>query len=303
MAKIDYEKNLVRKPVYKTGNKTVKGRQAPIATYMSNDLVPGSNLYIELGWISAIPEPNPHVGEHKHDYNQILMYIGSDPAQREDLYGEIEYYVGGQSLSFDTTSALYIPKGLRHGPIIWKRVDQPILEMTIILGADKATESWSTAKGKAQKSLPKKTDNVNYEKYLVKKPFYQPVKRTFEKVSEPVRVYVSNDLFPGINMYVDYGWIATGAELRIGEHTHHFNEIVIHAGSDAKNPEDLGAELDYYVDGKPLKIVTTSALYLPKGLKHGPLVWNRIERAPIQIPIIIGAGSFAEALPAGYQAA
>jgi hypothetical protein len=35
-------------------------------TLMSNDLVPGSNTYIEVCWIHRMPEPNPLILNHVH---------------------------------------------------------------------------------------------------------------------------------------------------------------------------------------------------------------------------------------------
>ncbi len=28
---------------------------------MSNNLIPGANMYVEAGWIVAMPDPNPHI--------------------------------------------------------------------------------------------------------------------------------------------------------------------------------------------------------------------------------------------------
>jgi hypothetical protein len=63
-----YYKNLVQKPKYeaRTEFDDVKGRQYPTMTFMSNELVPGSNVYIEMGWVYAMPDPNPHIPEHSH---------------------------------------------------------------------------------------------------------------------------------------------------------------------------------------------------------------------------------------------
>jgi hypothetical protein len=134
MTEINYEKNLVRKPVYELGG-WVKGRQAPIMTYMSNKLVPGCNIYIELGWIYDIPEPNPHILEHSHDYEEVVLNIGGDPNNPEDLGAEIEFRIDNQPLTFDTTAAAYVTKGIKHGPLTWKRLDRPHLLMPIIIGA------------------------------------------------------------------------------------------------------------------------------------------------------------------------
>ena len=137
MPKIDYEQYLVRKPVYEVGVQAVghhKGHQVPSMTYMSNALVPGSNTYVEISWIYDVPTPNPYVHEHAHNYNEIVLHVGSDPDNPEALGGEMEICVGGQPLAFDTTTALFLPKGTKHGPLTWKKVTRPHLEMTIMLG-------------------------------------------------------------------------------------------------------------------------------------------------------------------------
>jgi hypothetical protein len=135
MPKSSGEKNLVRKPIREVGagSKTT-GRQIPSQTYMSNALVPGSNTYIEFSWIYDMPHPNPHIHEHAHQYDEIVLHIGSDPNNPQDLGGEIEYCYDGQPLVFDTTTALFIPKGVKHGPLTWKKVTRPHIEMAIILG-------------------------------------------------------------------------------------------------------------------------------------------------------------------------
>jgi len=135
MAESKYSKYLVRKPTYEAGVKNTKGRQIPTMTYMSNDLVPGCNTYLEFGWIWEMPEPNPHIFEHTHDYDEIVLHIGSDPDNPENLGGEVEFVVGGEPLIFDKTTALFVPKGVKHGPLTWKKFRRPHIELTKILGA------------------------------------------------------------------------------------------------------------------------------------------------------------------------
>lgn len=138
MAKANGEKYLVRRPLREVGLGDVgvlKGHQAPSMTYMSNSLVPGCNTYIEISWVYHLPDPNPHIFEHSHKYNEIVLHIGTDPDHPEDLGGEMEIGFDGRPLVFDTTSALYVPKGLRHGPLAWHKVTRPHLEMTVMLGS------------------------------------------------------------------------------------------------------------------------------------------------------------------------
>ena len=137
MPKVDYDKYLVRKPAYEVGVQAVgkhKGHQVPSMTYMSNGLVPGSNTYVEVSWIYDVPTPNPYVFEHAHNYNEIVMHIGSDPNDPEALGGEMTIEVEGQPLSFDRTTALFLPAGTKHGPLTWQKVTRPHIEMTVMLG-------------------------------------------------------------------------------------------------------------------------------------------------------------------------
>jgi hypothetical protein len=55
------------------------------------------------------------------------------------------------------------------------------------------------------------------------------------------------------------------------------------------------------VHGKPLNINKTSAVYVPKGVKHGPLTWKKYTRPHLEFTIMIGAGSLAEADPGGHE--
>lgn len=142
MAQSKYQKLLVDKPKLEVAlNQVIKGRQHPPATYMSNDLVENSNTYIEMGWIWGMPDKNPYIPEHTHDYDEIVLHIGSDINNPDDLGAEIEFYVNGEKLIVNKTSALFVPKGLKHGPLVWKRVDRPHLEITIMLGAGKVEQA------------------------------------------------------------------------------------------------------------------------------------------------------------------
>lgn len=142
MAKSKYRKNLVTKPAYEVTAGNVTGRQYPTMTLMSSKLVPGNTTYLEAGWIWEMPDPNPHIFEHVHDkYNEIVLHIGSDPKNPEDLGAEIEFVVDGEPLKIDKTSALFIPAGVKHGPVIWKKVTRPHIQMAIVLGAGTMAEA------------------------------------------------------------------------------------------------------------------------------------------------------------------
>jgi len=141
MDKFDVKKFVVEKPAYEViPIDEVKGR-IPAMTLMSSNLVPGTKMYVETGWVLGMPDPNPHIGEHTHDYDEIILHLGTDPSNPEDLGGEIEIDINGESVIINSTSAIYVPKGVKHGPLVWKKFERPHLEMTIMIGAGTLAEA------------------------------------------------------------------------------------------------------------------------------------------------------------------
>jgi hypothetical protein len=141
MPEKDYKKYLVARPAYEvTPDFEVKGRRMAM-TLMSNNLVPGSNMYVETGWVFGMPDPNPHIYEHVHDYDEIVIHLGTDPENQEELGAEIEFVVDGQPLKINKSSAVFVPKGVKHGPLTWKKYQRPHLELTIMIGAGSLAEA------------------------------------------------------------------------------------------------------------------------------------------------------------------
>ncbi len=135
------EKYLVGRPAYEVVPAfEVKGRIQAM-TLLSNNLIPGVNNYVEAGWITAMPDPAQHILEHTHDYDEIVLHIGTNPDDQEDLGAEIEFVLDGQPFVLTKTSTVFVPRGVKHGPLTWKSFTRPHLEMTIMLGAGSLAEA------------------------------------------------------------------------------------------------------------------------------------------------------------------
>ena len=141
MSKNHTQKYLVSKPAYEVVPAFETKGRIPAMTLMSNNLIPGSNMYVEAGWIFAMPDPNPHIGEHTHNYDEIVIHLGADSEYPEELGAEIEFSVDGRPLTIEKTSAVFVPRGVKHGPLTWKRFSKPHLEMTIMIGAGSLAEA------------------------------------------------------------------------------------------------------------------------------------------------------------------
>ena len=295
MAESKYEKYAVRKPIYEAGA-GYKGRQSPTMTFMSSKQVPEANYYIELGWIYDIPEPNPHIHEHVHDYDEIVLHWGGNWETPQVLGGEITFYIGGQPITFNTTTGIFIPKGVRHGPLIWNKFDFPHIEMAMMLGTGDPFKGWGKSGiSEAKKGLPKKTDKFDYEQYVIRSPMREAGPNFMEGRQSPTMTYMSRTQINVANYYIEFGWIWGIPKPNISEMVHNnYEEIVLHIGGDPDNPEDLGGEMEFGMGGDMLQFNTSYGMFVPKGMRHGPLNWHKVEKPFIEMAIMLGAGTVRE---------
>ncbi len=61
-------------------------------------------------------------------------------------------------------------------------------------------------------------------------------------------------------------------------HSHPFDELFTFFGSDPENPEDLGADIDFFLEDEPVKITKSSIFFVPAGMKHSPVDMNRMDK-------------------------
>ena len=137
----DYEQYVIRSPMREAGGNFLSGRQSPTMTYMSRTQINVANYYIEFGWIWGLVKPGIPEMAHKK-FDEIVLHIGGDPENPEDLGGRMEFGMGGDMLQFDTSYGMYIPRGLRHGPLNWHEVKKPFIEMAIMLDCGTMAEGW-----------------------------------------------------------------------------------------------------------------------------------------------------------------
>jgi hypothetical protein len=294
MAKSKFERYVVRKPIYEAGP-GFKGRQSPTMTFMSSKQVPEANYYIELGWIWEMPEPNPHIHEHVHDYDEVVIHWGGNPEMPQVLGGEITFYVGGQPITFNTTTAVFIPKGVPHGPMIWRKFEFPHIEMAMMLGTGDPFKGWGKSGiSEPKKGLPVKKDKFDYEQYVIRSPLREAGVFLTKGRQRPTMTYMSGIQIPGVKYYIEFGWIWDIPDT-IPEMKHdNFEEIVLHIGGDPNNPEDLGADLTFGIGGDHLKFDTSFGVFIPKGLMHGPLIWHNVRKPHIEMAIMLGASTMRE---------
>jgi hypothetical protein len=115
--------------------KDVSGFTFPDEVYIDKDLIKEANTWLDIIWVweKTVPEELP--GVHSHPFAEIVLLVGSDPRNLRDLGGIVEWGMGAgddaERFTLTSTTAIYVPPGVPHAPLIYKRVDRPILNIAI----------------------------------------------------------------------------------------------------------------------------------------------------------------------------
>ena len=100
-------------------------------------MVPGA-FYVETVWVTphekrsmetVFPGGDP-VEAHSHDFDELIGFFGTDPADSYNLGGEVELWLDDEKHEIDRSCIVYVPAGLKHCPLRFHRVDRPIFYFT-----------------------------------------------------------------------------------------------------------------------------------------------------------------------------
>jgi hypothetical protein len=100
--------------------------------WMDENVVEGA-FHMNTAWFlkeATTLEDKPHV----HDTDEIIGFFGNDPGNPYDLGGEIEIWLEDEKQVITKSALLFVPAGMKHCPLILKRVDRPIFHFTTVPG-------------------------------------------------------------------------------------------------------------------------------------------------------------------------
>ena len=154
MVESRYEKYVVRKPAIVTRDYKdliPETDEIPISSpvdtgprvIFSPDRVQEGNSIIEYGIISGdITIGEGYMTEpHKHDYEEIFLFLGTNPKDTSVLGAEVEFWLGEgnerDKVVFNTSSSIYVPPGLAHFPQIWRKVVCPVMTIVFMPNSSK----------------------------------------------------------------------------------------------------------------------------------------------------------------------
>ena len=143
-----YEKLIVRRPPppsHEQESSVAAGEYfvpTGVRVLCDKELFPETNSIVEYNIIDRDTSLGNRPGgpqPHKHEYSELLVYLGTNPENPDELCGEIEIWLGeGEELekvTLTTSSSILIPPGLAHLPLFYKNVYRPIIHVLVMFNS------------------------------------------------------------------------------------------------------------------------------------------------------------------------
>lgn len=130
MAESKYGKYIIREPLEKAG--AASGLHICGENGCFGGMFPGFPAEVQLFYIE---QPSTMISKpHAHDVDELFFIYSSNPRNLHEFDAEIEIYFGeeGEKNTVDTTSVVYVPKGLVHCPVVIRKVNKPFMWMHVL---------------------------------------------------------------------------------------------------------------------------------------------------------------------------
>jgi hypothetical protein len=135
MAELKYSKYIIdtlQAPESKKKIQPEYEKYAKRILWLDDKVVEGA-FHINTAWYLNAAETLENV-PHTHDSDEIIGFFGNNPDDPHDLGGEIEMWMDDEKYILTKSTLLFVPAGLKHCPLILRRVDRPIFHFTTIPG-------------------------------------------------------------------------------------------------------------------------------------------------------------------------
>ena len=135
MAGLKYKKYIVTELKIPEWKQKIAAQYSKYATrilWLDDKVVEGA-FHMNCSWYlkaARTLEDKPHT----HDTDEIIGFFGSDPQNPHDLGGEIEFWLEDEKYLLTKSCLIFAPKGVKHCPLVLKRVDRPIFHFTTVTG-------------------------------------------------------------------------------------------------------------------------------------------------------------------------
>ncbi len=132
-------KHDMKLPQYRIG--ALKAQQRPPekstrVMWLDDEVIPGA-FYTECVWfMPGMGSEQATVGTHSHSFDEVVSFFGTNYEDLYDLGGEVELWLEDEKIIMTRSFLAFVPAGMKHCPLIIRRVDRPIFHFTVGTGKE-----------------------------------------------------------------------------------------------------------------------------------------------------------------------
>ncbi len=225
-------------------------------------------MFYQASWLL---KPFEQKGLYAHDSDKLMIFIGSDPSDHENLNAELELWIENDKLTLTETCVVFVPKGAAHGRLTAKNVTKPVIHYCCLMNSDCYNDK------PAEATAPAGTYAGNVVvKYAPVDGFLPPAPEGFLTRL----LWIDGVKLKGAP-YMEAVWFHTKNETGPENHFHDFDELIGFLGSDPEHPEQLDGELTILIDGETVRFTESCVVFIPRGVTHSPILVPRLGRSII----------------------
>jgi len=245
--------------------------------WMDKNVLPGA-FQMNCSWYLKRLEKGPPA--HTHDVDEIIGFFSNDSTRPNDLGGEIEIWLGDENQIITKSTLIFVPAGMTHCPLNLNRVDRPIFHFSVVTAGEYIIKE----------PRENKTPKPNYSQHVVTE-LKEPEERKkiapiYNKYATRI-LWMDTDVVPGaFNMNTSW-YLKAGMTIDDKPHTHGSDEIIGFFGSDSTRPDDLGGEVEIWLEGEKQIIAKSAMIFVPAGMTHCPLILRRVDRPIFHFTVVL----------------
>lgn len=115
--------------------KALYAKYAKRILWMDDNVVPGA-FQMNCSWYLRPPQVKMNEAvAHTHDSDEIIGFFSGDPEKPYDLGAEIEFWLEDEMHIITQSAMIFVPHGLKHCPLILRRVDRPVFHFSVLTGS------------------------------------------------------------------------------------------------------------------------------------------------------------------------
>jgi len=291
MSSTTYEDLISRNITKKSKHMQVKG---PKIEFGGEKLSGGTDL--DISWYSP-SEPFAMNDEiHTHEFDEFLCFLPGNPGNLNEYQAEIEISLGkdGEKHVVADPAIIYLPRGLPHGRLSFKKVDKPVSYMKICL-----SPRYSTTQRIVEAEYKKYIINPTINNDIFKQCFYV----NDELVGKEEKI-VQNLAFAGkatANSSLTMHWFSVTEPLVLYQspHSHPYKQYELFMGGNPTNVEDFGSEVEISLgaEAETHVIDSTAMVHIKEDLVHRQVNFKRVGKPIIFVNFFLVSNDQKRRLP------